>query len=97
MNCRVKLRETFTSQILLKASSTEPKTRTTAQKSMTIPTKATTPPCAAAKRLVGEGDEVVDHLAVVRKERIEVLHQSVGQPEPLDHGEDERRDRNDRP
>ena len=48
------------------------------------------------ERLVGEGDEVVDHLAVVRKERIEVLHQSVGQPEPLDHGEDERRDRNDR-
>ena len=51
MNCRVKLRETFTSQILLKASSTEPKTRTTAQKSMTIPTKATTPPCAAASAL----------------------------------------------
>ena len=42
------LRCTFTSQMLLNALSIEPKTRITAQKSITSATVATTPPCVRA-------------------------------------------------
>jgi len=43
------LRSTLTSQMLLKALSIDPKTRITAQKSMTSATAATTPPCVRAR------------------------------------------------
>ena len=82
------LRSTLTSQMLLKALSIDPKTRITAQNSMTSATAATTPPWVRPRAFSAKIDDVAHHLGVLGEEPVEARGESVGQPEALDHGED---------
>ena len=50
----------------------------------------------AEQGLLGEPDDVVDDLGVLREEFVEVLDQPVGQPEALDDGEHHGDDRHER-